>query len=206
MQKIIKSPLPVEFYDYLCTVPEVINIIENVDGVFLAGGLLRSLVGGEDINPQSTDIDLFFGHPEILEGVKKYLDHPTSYYKKVFQCPENKLATYIYKREGKPEWKLQLISVDYYENAEEVIKTFDFTVTMFSTDGENFYQGEHSQEDVNNKKLVWNEITYPASSLRRMMKYARKGYHMREESYQFFVEKCWSHDSMIRDEKLVYVD
>ena len=88
----------------------------------------------------------------------------------------------------------------------DVIDSFDFTCTQFVTDWEDGLMGETAEKDTNDKHLVINKIMYPASTLRRMMKYSRKGYHMEENDFQKFVSLVWNHDPQITDEKLVYVD
>lgn len=201
----IRSALPNEIRNKLATVPHLLDIL-NFDGVYLAGGLLRVLYSkNEEFSPKNTDVDIFFRSELQLHLVQSYLENETNY-KKVFQCPEGKLASLVYKNGSDPEWKLQLITVSFYEDIDAVLNSFDFTVTMFGTDGIDTVSGELSIQDVEDKKLRWNKVTYPASSLRRMMKYARKGYAMGEEDYQLFVDRVWSHDVHIIDEKLVYVD
>lgn len=175
--------------------------------VWLAGGALRSLFDSDTVSnysPEVTDIDLFFGSQGFKSQVEEYFkEHFETAWKKVFECPEGKLTTYKNTKTG---WKVQLITVNYYPNAEALLESFDFTVTQFATDGEYFWMGESSYDDVTNKRLRWNVITYPSSSLHRMTKYVKKGYHMREEDYQEFVETLWSRSPSVTDQKLVYVD
>ena len=176
----------------------------HFSGVYLAGGVLRTLMSEcEPLDPEKTDIDLFFDNPGHMYEVKAFLENATDYYK-VFQCPENKLASYLLK--GEEKWKVQCISVSYYPSMLDVIDSFDFTCTQFVTDWEDGLMGETAEKDTNDKHLVINKIMYPASTLRRMMKYSRKGYHMEENDFQKFVSLVWNHDPQITDEKLVYVD
>lgn len=206
----IRTKLPSEFIEvfneHIPYLTYLLSPVPPMDGIYLAGGLLRTLMNpNEEFSPEKTDVDLFFRDDIARMECQQYLETFTEYHK-IYQCPENKLATYVYLNGEEPKWKIQLVTVDYYPNLESVIGSFDFTVTMFATDGENFVYGDTSIQDTLDKHLVWNKITYPASSLRRMMKYARKGYWMREEDYQEFVSKVWAHDGWIIDEKVVYVD
>lgn len=199
-----KIGLPIEFTEIFDEIPYLNEILE-LGGVYLAGGLLRTLTSStEELSPEKTDVDLFFETEMDLVRAKAFLEK-TEYYQ-VYQCPLNKLATYVFLDGESDKWKLQLVTVDYYPDIVSVIDSFDFTCTMFGTDGKEFVYHKNAIKDTEEKHLVWHKITYPASSLRRMMKYARKGYWMREEDYQEFVSKTWGHDWNIKDEKLVYVD
>lgn len=186
-------------------VPELRKIM-HFSGVYLAGGVLRTIMSDSEVlDAEKTDIDLFFDSPENMDLVKEFLEKSTNYHK-VFQCPENKLASYVYLDGEEPKWKIQCISVSYYPSMLDVIDSFDFTCTQFVTDWENGLVGETSEKDTNDKHLVIHKLSYPASTLRRMMKYSRKGYHMEENDFQKFVSLVWNHDPQITDEKLVYVD
>lgn len=205
-QKILKlrfdSPLMLE--QIYKAVPELRVLLSS--NVWLGGGALRTLLDSDTVSkfsPEVTDIDLFFHSPEGSRVIKTFFDEQTSSWKKVFECPEGKLTTYKNTKTG---WKVQLITVNYYPNAEALLESFDFTVTQFATDGEYFWMGESSYDDVTNKRLRWNVITYPSSSLHRMTKYVKKGFHMREEDYNEFVATLWTHNPSIVDTRLVYVD
>lgn len=201
---ILEIKITDDFLEILDEVPCLLDVL-GMDGVYLAGGALRTLISmDEEFSPEKTDIDLFFRDGGVLLDVKNYLEK-YGYYK-IFQCPEGKLASYVYLNGEEPKWKVQCISVDFYPSIENVIKSFDFSVTMFGTDGEVLVMGETSIQDTLDKNLVWNIITYPASSMRRLMKYARKGYSMREIEFQRFVERVGNHDGDILDFNLVYVD
>lgn len=182
-------------------IPEL-EVILNISGVWLAGGALRTLLDTTPFSSEVTDIDLFFKTTEIKKTLDGFLTG-SMYWKKVFDCPLGTLTTF--KNEYN-RWKIQLISIAYYETVEKLLESFDFTVTQFVTDGKYFWMGESSYTDLLEKRLRWNVITYPASSLHRLTKYIKKGFTMREADYQEFVNTLWGHDSGIINEKLVYVD
>ncbi len=176
------------------------------DGVYLAGGLLRTIINAEPFDHEHTDVDLFFQTSAHLETVKILLEN-NPHFKKVYQCPEGKLASYVHVEKGGTEtWKYQLVSVDYYEDMGALLDSFDFTCIMCGTDGKTFWYDERFPDAIDDKLLVWNKIPYPAASLRRLMKYARKGYTMKADQYQLFVGAIWEHDHDINDVELVYVD
>lgn len=196
------QPLPESWREILEEkLPIVVDILDNSQS-WLAGGLLRTLISNEPLSPKTTDIDLFFMDETIFEAVKSHLDAMDGM-KRVFQCPENKLTTFM---DTHTDWKYQCIAMDFYGSTLEVVSSFDFTTCCIGTNGTDFVFHRDAIMDTMNKNLRWNKITHPASSLRRMMKYARKGFTMAESEYQYFVECVENHHPDIQDSKLVYID
>jgi len=199
----IIQPLPRVWADIIRekSPPEVSQIILMHDnGVMLAGGFLRWMVSVDGtLSPESTDIDLFFTSSEIYQETKRYFDDRTE---KIFQCPEDLLATYRHSS----GWNIQCIAIKFYPDAYHVIRDFDFTMCCFSTDGKDLAYHRLAIEDALNKALRWNKITYPASSLRRLMKFARRGFFMPEQEYQYFVDMIANHSPDIINSQIVYVD
>lgn len=181
--------------------PILMDLLEN-SPTYLAGGLLRTLVSQESLDPEKTDIDLFFRDGQTYLNVKSWFDS-SPLFEKIFQCPEDKLTTY---KDVETGWKYQCIAVDFYQTLYDVVSSFDFTTICFGTNGEHLVMHKSAIDDTLEKNLRWNKITYPASSLRRLMKYARKGFTMSESEYQFFVTSVWNRSSDITDVVLVYVD
>ena len=210
MSQFYTQPLPEVWREILSEkVPYIIDLLDYpkyllpISHTYLAGGLLRAFVEDAQLASSNTDIDLFFSDSYTYNAVKDYLVNIDSDIEKIFQCPEDKLATFLDKSTG---WQYQCIAVDFYESLEEVVSSFDFTCICIGTDGQNLIFREDTMSDILEKNLRWNKITYPASSLRRMMKYSRKGYKMSESEYQFFVEQVYNHSDTIVDGTLVYVD
>jgi len=77
--------------------------------------------------------------------------------------------------EKKPS--LQLIKLAWYEGPEHVIDTFDFTCVQFATDGEFLYFNPLSTFDLARKRLVLHRMQFPASTLRRLIKYGNRGFY-----------------------------
>lgn len=73
--------------------------------------------------------------------------------------------------------KIQLIRFAYYENAAAVIDSFDFTICQFVFDGTTLTCGDHSLWDLGRKRLAVNRITFPLSTMRRVLKYAKQGFN-----------------------------
>jgi hypothetical protein len=69
----------------------------------------------------------------------------------------------------------------FSKNPVDTIKRFDFTISMFATDGNKVYYGNKSLKDLQDKKLVINTIVNPLSTLKRVLKHYRKGFTMSAE-------------------------
>lgn len=76
---------------------------------------------------------------------------------------------------GRPD--LQLIKLAWYEDAEHVIDTFDFTCVQFATDGKDLIMNPLGVFDLARKRLVLHRMQFPASTLRRLLKYSQKGFY-----------------------------
>jgi hypothetical protein len=63
-------------------------------------------------------------------------------------------------------------------NPLETIKRFDFTISMFATDGKDVFYGNNSLKDLQDRKLVINTIINPLSTLKRVLKHYKKGFTM----------------------------
>lgn len=66
----------------------------------------------------------------------------------------------------------------YFADPQTTIEAFDFTVSMFAVDNEKIYHGETSFIDLAKRQLMFNKITYSASSLSRAFRYYKKGFTM----------------------------
>lgn len=173
-------------------------------GAFLAGGALRTLIADEEIS----DYDIFFSRlePEVIdatehnkfdmfdldlvsdsepsppkylnvEAVKRILEKER--FKQVFACSEGKLFTYT-----KGAIKIQLI-LENSSYPEDMIGGFDFGACCAAFDGNFFYYSKAFIRDVKTKKLSINAVTYPAATIKRMVKYAKKGYNISEACVEF---------------------
>jgi hypothetical protein len=139
--------------------------------VWLAGGALRSILDKNDV---VCDFDLFFPNVETLEEVKRKL---TDWgYKKVFQCPQGKLATFKLD-----DTKIQCISQAFYSDPGELIHTFDLSPGYGALDLLNgrLYLHEQFIRDVKQKKARLMNLTHPVATFNRIVKYKDKGYHVR---------------------------
>ena len=64
----------------------------------------------------------------------------------------------------------------YRENANALLDSFDFTICQLLSDGQKVLAGNSTLYDISKKKLVVNTITFPVASMKRIVKYGRRGY------------------------------
>lgn len=202
-EKFYSQPLPEVWKEILEENIPFLPFLLQFEGVYLAGGLLRTLASNtETLSPHTTDIDLFFSSPQVFSIVKSLFENHTEF-EKVFQCPEDTLCTFVERNTG---WKFQCIALRFYSSLLEVVESFDFSCICIAVDGNTLIFHKDAVDDTLDKSLRWNKITHPASSIRRMMKYSRKGYSMAETEYRHLVEQIASHSPDIVDMDLVYID
>lgn len=172
------------------------------NGCFLAGGAMRTLLVDEEV----ADFDLFFTEKPFEEKQKELsieINFETTSeeakkefvysarvsqvkdtlerekFKLIFFCPEGKLLTY-----KKGSIKIQLV-LEAWGHPEEVISSFDFNATKAAFDGEKVFIAREFIKDVKTKKLSINLITYPVSTIKRLIKYSNKGYNVNDACIQF---------------------
>ena len=138
-------------------------------GPWLAGGAIRRTVLGQSLD---SDFDYFFYDEAQLRAfadaivalggtLEKSTEHHESY--RVLIDGKSRLV--------------QCIKFKYYETAEQVVESFDYTICQLASDGSRLIVGEHTLWDLGRKRLAIHEITYPVSTMRRMLKYTRQGFY-----------------------------
>jgi len=140
-------------------------------GPWIAGGAIRRTALGQE--PDS-DFDFFFRSVEQLDTFSLSLEargftlfRETEHHKHY--------RGYI---DGDPMMRdIQLIRFSFYASAEAVIDSFDFTICMLAFDGVRLTVGDFTLWDLGRKRLAVNRITFPVSSMRRLLKYTRQGFY-----------------------------
>ena len=164
--------------------------------VWLAGGALRTLIDHDDI---INDYDLFFQNAESLIAVKSKL--LTAGFDCIYECPNGYLFTY-----RKNSVKIQLICEKTYQNIEELLDSFDFTATCAATDGEFVYYSSAFVKDVKKKELRLANLVYPVATLKRIVKYAARGYTIRKVTVEFVKQVTEKHVPYSEEEMREYID
>lgn len=155
-------------------------------GAYLGGGFMTSVVN-DDKNAK--DIDIFFNGPdafkktvemflngnELDDDLWAFKDYKLDTEDTVFKTDMSQLRFVKFTHATRPP--VQLIKLVWYESAEHLIDTFDFTIAQFATDGDELVFNPISFLDLSRKRLVLHRLQFPASTLRRLIKYTQKGYY-----------------------------
>lgn len=179
----------------LNSIREVLDLGLLSTTAWLAGGALRTLIDSEDV---INDYDLFFQNAESSIEVKNKLI--TAGFECTYECPNGFLFTY-----RKDSIKIQLICQNTYSNTEELLKSFDFTVTCAATDGEFLYFSTAFVKDIKKKELHLSNLVYPVATFKRVMKYASRGYKIRGVAEEF-VKQVNEKEFISEEEMRGYID
>lgn len=177
-----------DIYEYF---PIWFEELSQIDGVYLGGGCLRNLLGGDD---EIADIDLFFKDEVALKSamdvMDKYQGSEEGCWYKAFQCPAKELITYksaieclMYgekatENDYKKQRKVQFITKSFYPSPVDLISTFDFVPTCACLYKGVLYTHKDWVRHVSKRTLGLNFISYPVASVFRMMRYEKKGYRV----------------------------
>ncbi len=150
------------------------NFME-LDNPIIAGGFIRAFYAGE--NPK--DMDLYFHTKEAADKTTKILQK----YGWIIIAETDKAITF--KKDDKIVQVINYIT----GQPEEIIKVFDFTVCMacvvLSSDGKNISGTEYYHNDffehLAGRVLNYQGSPMPLSSLKRVIKYIKRGYHICDE-------------------------
>lgn len=176
----------------------------NIDnGPWLAGGAVRATLQDQ---PIKSDYDIFFANEIQLHKCRDELIHIGA--KKIKENDHNETYFFV-PDETDPSVKLeiQLIKHKYYNNVYELLDSFDYTICQFATDGKELVCGPYALWDLARKRLAIHRITYPVASMRRMIKYANKGFTVCGGMLTDFIRRIQNDSNdMIISEKFEYID
>lgn len=139
-------------------------------GPWLAGGSLRRTLLRQE--PDS-DFDFFFRDPAQLTVFATALE--TAGLEKVRET-EHHLHYRGRVGDSALPIDVQCIRFAFYASASAVIDSFDFTICQFAFDGADLTAGEYALWDLGRKRLAVHKVTFPVSSMRRVLKYATQGF------------------------------
>ena len=151
---------PAELYRVTAALPK---------GGWCAGGALRRTLAGM---PLDSDFDFFFRSADELATWEKGL--PPSL-KLVRETDHHKHWRGAIEGSELPV-DIQAIRFRFYDSAEAVIDSFDYTITQFALDGGSLVTTSYALWDLGRRKLAIHKVTYPVATLRRMLKYTRQGF------------------------------
>jgi hypothetical protein len=157
--------------------PTLVDVLKE-NGCYIAGGALTSIFSNKPIS----DYDIFFTGKESFVKVKEQIPHD---YTLVNESPQALTYNCI---KGTIPHKIQLIKLEstFKSSAEELIKTFDFTVCMAAYDcsSEKIIHSPDFLKHLAQRKLVYNkENDKPICTFFRLNKYKDKGYEVEVIEY-----------------------
>lgn len=164
------------------------------DGPWLAGGAVREYITNSIVK----DFDFFFKNQEQFDNFKTHLFN-IGYEVKY----ENEHNITMFCAETK--YLIQLIKIKFFDTAEEVLDSFDFTICQFLTDGKKIMYPPFSMIDLFRKRLVVHKINYGVSTLKRIIKYTKKGYYLCGGATTALLQQIIDNPQSIQ-ENIVYID
>jgi hypothetical protein len=192
---------------------ELYNIIDCLEGIginiktegpWIAGGALVKTFMGE---PLDSDIDIFFKtydqHVDASYALNNYAKFiKSSKFSETFEF------TGEYKGVDK-KYTIQLVTFAINNKASELIESFDINVCQIAFDGERVVVADGVIDDIRNKKmkLILNKITHPGSTLKRIVKYAHRGFDVDTKDLDEFNNKFvfgYTNEGVISFEKNKY--
>lgn len=174
------------------------------DDVAIAGGSVLSAISNADIN----DIDLWICTKDEVKASNAF----KSMYNLISNNPNNdpflsgyapnislddmlqseatcRGVRFVHFNSDSPGLRpMQIIKMMWFEDEQHVIDCFDFTVTQFALTNKSFIFNPVSMFDVLNKRIVMHKSLAPSQMLRRVVKYAGKGYTVSHKQMAVIIE------------------
>lgn len=160
----VNKPLTLVYFNNLI----LGELRKNGINAWIAGGVLRDYFSDK---PLKSDCDIFFPSLSEFDKAKSYLMSKGA--KVIWESENGMKVTY----KGNT---FDLVKI-FMPNPMATIGRFDFTISMFATDGREVYYGNNSLKDLQDRKLIINTIVNPLSTLKRVLKHYKKGFTMSAE-------------------------
>jgi len=169
----------------------------SATGPWIAGGAIRRTLLQE---PLASDVDYFFREEAQASAFGADM--------------ELRGAKIVGSREQVTTWSIEIdekkvivqgITLGYYPTLEDVLDSFDFTITQFGYDGTDLVCGRFSLWDLARKRLALHKLTFGVSTVRRLIKYTRQGFTACGGVLASILEETVAHPETIQRE-MTYVD
>jgi len=133
-------------------------------GPWLAGCAIRRTLLG---TPLDSDLDFFFANEGQLSDFRT----------KLLAMGASKVSSNDHVETYSTRDRLiQLVKIGFYASAEEVLDSFDFTITQLAYDGKDLIVGEFTLWDLARKKLALHKLTFGVATMRRLLKYVKQDF------------------------------
>lgn len=163
--------------------PEAMELaMELPNGCFLAGGFMESYINGR----KPKDFDVFFcGANELFAFLRRAQNAPTGTYLHGYQqekslndfaASQDKYIRLVHPNPAKPP--IQLVRIRWYENASQVLDTFDFSACQFALANTlELTYGTNALTDARGLHLRVRRIIFRLSTAARIKRWTEtKGY------------------------------
>lgn len=153
----------------------------GLKGCYIAGGSILSIATKSDIN----DYDIYPKNAKGFEDVIHIL-HDSNCFVVNISDRAITFKSNDEKNDNDERMIIQVMTYDYFENAEKIFENFDFTVCMgaFDCDSKEYNFHNDFYPDIATKTLRFNHKTrYPLNSLLRVNKYRQKGFFISKPEY-----------------------
>lgn len=173
--------------DYSDIPEDIITVLSDADGVFLAGGAARYFTKGVpryDSSPN--DYDFFFKNAQAAKVTEDLLTDLGFEVK--WRCPKGHL---INMENGKI--KIQLITPRFYSSVADLIGSFDFTACQFAISSDQILYVQTTYRAIPHvvtRKLRINTLEFPFASLNRAKKYMNYGFVLDSDTLGEIVSEC----------------
>jgi len=151
------------------------------NGPWIAGGSLHRTY--RKIPLTNADVDVFFKNKEQFEQFVAAISLRSLF-------SNYKIESTIYSewhctltiKYMDVDWKIQCVTFKYFDNIEELFKSFDINVCRIAYDGNNVVYEDGILNDIKTNKLRFNQgsIYYPSVTLKRLVKYVKMGYDVED--------------------------
>lgn len=172
----------------------------STSGPWLAGGSLRRTLLGQE---PASDFDFFFRDADQLAAFATDLD--ARGFAKIRETEHHMHYRGRIGDDGFPV-EVQCIRFAFYQNASAVVDSFDFTICMFAFDGETLTVGDHALWDLGRKRLAVHKITFPVSTMRRLLKYGRQGFTACKGALTQILQQTATTPELLQQLDIEYVD
>lgn len=166
------------------------NLVEHLpSGAIIAGGFVTAVITEED---NASDIDFFFTSEQAFKDTVAFIlkergkdgetikDWAYAGYAPKEGTPmdldnlgDTRFLTFVHPK--RPAF--QLLRMVWYDSPEHVIDTFDLTCVQLAVDVEGLTFNPVTWIDLSRKRLVLHRMQFPGSTLRRLIKYASRGFY-----------------------------
>jgi hypothetical protein len=183
--KLEKIPLN-KFLSHLTNISPLEYLIELLpkcteNGPWIAGGCLHRTY--RKLPLTNADVDVFFKNKEQFEIFVSTMSLSSLFSNYTIESTiYSEWHCTLTIKYMDVDWKIQCVTFKYFDNIEELFKSFDINVCRIAYDGTNVVYEDGVLNEINSNKLKFNEgsIYYPSVTLKRLVKYVKMGYDIED--------------------------